>query len=268
MSVHASRDPTATARPSAPPWRRDLAVTLLALAAVLAWDLSGLDLALTRLWGGPTGFAWRDHVLTATVLHEGGRWLAGLALAGLALDAWRPLWPGPTRAQRVATLAFIVGTMVLVPLHKRISLTSCPWSLREFGGVAEYVPHWLPGLADGGPGGCFPSGHAVAAFGFFALYFLWRGHRPALARALLATVLILGALYAWAQTARGAHFLSHSLWSAWLCWALAVLVLRCAPRFSRSTEAASPDFRGRVQAGPGLGDAVMSSNGRNVDTSG
>ena len=152
MSVHASRDPTATARPSAPPWRRDLAVTLLALVAVLAWDLSGLDLALTRLWGAPTGFAWRDHVLTATVLHEGRRWLAGLALAGLALDAWRPLWPGPTRAQRVATLAFIVGTMVLVPLHKRISLTSCPWSLREFGGVADYVPHWLPGLADGGPG--------------------------------------------------------------------------------------------------------------------
>ena len=117
MSVLASHDPTTIARPSSPPWRRDLAVTLLALAAVLAWDLSGLDLALTHLWGAPTGFAWRDHVLTATVLHEGGRWLAGLALAGLALDAWRPLWPGPTRAQRVATLAFIVGTMVLVPLN-------------------------------------------------------------------------------------------------------------------------------------------------------
>lgn len=226
--------PPVAAPPPGTAWRRDLAVTLLALAAVLAWDLSGLDLALTRLWGTAGGFPWRDHVLTATVLHEGGRWLAGLALAVLAWDAWRPLRPGPTRAQRAATLAFVVATMVLVPLHKRISLTSCPWSLREFGGVAEHVSHWLPGVADGGPGGCFPSGHAVTAFGFFALYFLWRGHRPALARAVLAAVLILGVLFAGAQLARGAHYLSHSLWSAWLCWALAAVGFRHVPLFSRA----------------------------------
>lgn len=226
---------TAASRPPGLPWRRDLMVTLVALAAVLAWDLTGLDLALTRLWGSAEGFPWRDHVLTAKVLHEGGRWLAGLTLVLLAWDAWRPLLPGPTRAQRAATLAFVVASMALVPLHKRISLTSCPWSLREFGGVAEYVSHWLPGEADGGPGGCFPSGHAVAAFGFFAVYFLWRGHRPALARAVLAAVLVTGALFAWAQLARGAHYLSHSLWSAWLCWALAALGFRCVPLFSRAT---------------------------------
>ena len=113
--------------------------------------------------------------------------------------------------------------MALVPLHKRISLTSCPWSLREFGGVAEYVSHWLPGVADGGPGGCFPSGHAVAAFGFFAVYFLWRGHRPALARAVLAAVLVTGALFALAQLACGVHSLSHVQWSAWLFWWWAAL---------------------------------------------
>jgi membrane-associated PAP2 superfamily phosphatase len=229
---------TATPRQPGPGWRRDLTVTVLALAAVLAWDLTGLDLPLTRLWGHAGGFPWRDHLLTATLVHEGGRWLAGLGLAALAWDVWRPLLPGPTRAQRAATLAFVVASMALVPLHKRISLTSCPWSLREFGGGAEYVSHWLPGVADGGPGGCFPSGHAVTAFGFFALYFLWRGHRPALARAVLAAVLAAGALFAWAQLARGAHYLSHSLWSAWLCWALAALAFRYVPAFSRATKAA------------------------------
>jgi hypothetical protein len=60
--------PPVAAPPPGTAWRRDLAVTLLALAAVLAWDLSGLDLALTRLWGTAGGFPWREHVLTATVL--------------------------------------------------------------------------------------------------------------------------------------------------------------------------------------------------------
>lgn len=203
-----------------PRFRGDLAAALLALAALAAWELSGLDLPLARQWGDASGFAWRDHVLTAGVLHQGGRWLAGLLLVLLAWDAWRPLVPGPTRAQRAFGFAVVLGTMILVPLHKRISLTSCPWSLREFGGVADYVPHWLPGVHDGGPGGCFPSGHAVAAFAFFGVYFLWRDHRPAFARAALAAVLVAGALYAWAQMARGAHFPSHSLWSAWLCWVL------------------------------------------------
>jgi membrane-associated PAP2 superfamily phosphatase len=82
------------------------------------------------------------------------------------------------------------------------------------------VPHWLPGVADGGPGHCFPSGHAVAAFAFFGLYFLWRPHRPRLAAATAAATLIIGLAFGWAQLARGAHYLSHTLWSAWLCWAV------------------------------------------------
>jgi membrane-associated PAP2 superfamily phosphatase len=35
---------------------------------------------------------------------------------------------------------------------------------------------------------------------------------------MLLGVLAFGSLFAWAQMARGAHYPSHSLWSAWLCW--------------------------------------------------
>ena len=41
--------------------------------------------------------------------------------------------------------------------------------LAEFGGVAQHVSHWSLGVLDGGPGHCFPSGHASSAFAFFAL---------------------------------------------------------------------------------------------------
>ena len=37
-------------------------------------------------------------------------------------------------------------------------------------------------MADGGGGRCFPSGHAVAAFAFFGLFFFWRDFNPARAR--------------------------------------------------------------------------------------
>jgi len=204
--------------PAPPSLRGAWLAALAALAAVLLWEVAGWDLAVARLYGGATGFALRDAWLTRDLLHDGGRWLAASLLVLLAWDAWRPLLAGPSRRARLFWLAVIIASMLLVPLPKRLSLTSCPWELAEFGGVAAYVPHWLPGVGDGGPGHCFPSGHAVAAFGFVGLYFLWRPQRPRLARAILAATLLFGIVFGWAQLARGAHFVSHTLWSAWLCW--------------------------------------------------
>jgi membrane-associated PAP2 superfamily phosphatase len=207
--------------PAPATWRHDLAVALAGLLLIALWEWSGWDLVLSQWVGGPAGFPWRGHVLTRRVLHDGGRWLAWGVAAWLAWDAWRPRRPGPSRGWRAFALAVVLGSTALVSALKRASTTSCPWDLEPFGGHAPYVPHWLWGLADGGPGHCFPSGHAVAAFGFFGVYFLWREHHPALARRALALTLAAGALFGAAQLARGAHFASHTLWSAWCCWALA-----------------------------------------------
>ena len=70
------------------------------------------------------------------------------------------------------------------------------------------------------------SGHAVAAFAFLSLHFRWRTSRPRAARLALLAVTVLGALFGWAQLARGAHFASHTLWSAWLCWVVCALAAR------------------------------------------
>ena len=109
---------------------------------------------------------------------------------------------------------------VAVPALKRFSPTSCPWELAEFGGAARYLSHWHWRIADGGPGHCFPSGHAVAAFAFFGMYFLWRGHDRRRARAWLLGVLGAGVVFGAAQLVRGAHYPSHTFWSAWICWAI------------------------------------------------
>lgn len=213
--------------------RRDLAWLAGSLALVLAWDLAGQDLAVSRWFGSARGFAWRDHWFPAAVLHDGGRWLGLGALALLAFDAWRPLWRGPSRAARGFWWAVMLASALLVPALKRTSLSSCPWDLADFGGPALYVSHWWFGVADGGPGHCFPSGHAVSAFALLGVPMLWRDTHPRQARWLLAAVLALGALFGAAQVVRGAHFVSHVLWSGWVCAALAVAAAALAPRWGR-----------------------------------
>lgn len=216
------------------PWRRDLLWTLGALLLLIAWEASGLDLAIVRQWGNAQGFAWRDAWLTSRLLHEGGRALAWVLFGLMLLSLWRPLVAGPSRGERIAAIVATVSALILVPGLKRVTHTSCPWDLNEFGGIASYVPHWQLGLFDGGPGHCFPSGHAAAGFAFFSLYFLWRRHRPALAKAWLAGVLMLGLVFGWAQMARGAHYPSHSLWSAWLCWVAVMIVFQVFERRGRA----------------------------------
>lgn len=211
-------------------WRADWSVAVAALALLLLWEASGMDLVLTRAYGGHSGFVWRDAWLTRVVLHDGGRALAWCAFALMVGLALQRLGSGPPRARRWWSIGATLMCLLLVPTIKQFSASSCPWDLSEFGGVASYVPHWQLGVRDGGPGHCFPSGHAVAAFAFFSVYFAWRDHRPQLARLSLVLVLGAGALFGWAQLARGAHFVSHTLWSAWLCWVVCTLAVgRAAP---------------------------------------
>lgn len=236
--------------------RRDTVVLLAALALLVAWELGGWDLALTRRFGSAEGFAWRNAWWAQQLLHDGGRLLAWGLLGMAVLGLWRPWLTGPTRRQRVFWLGVLLTSVVLVPAIKRLSSTSCPWELAEFGGHAAYVPHWLLGVADGGSGHCFPSGHAVSAFAFVALFFLWRPHRPRLAWALLGAVLAFGAVSGLTQLVRGAHFLSHSLWSAWLCAAIAVAARPLAPVAELGPVDAQPAWDDRSGAASGDGQAL------------
>ena len=199
--------------------RQDLALCAAGLLAILAWELSGADLAVAQWYGDAGGFPLRDAWFTRDVMHTGGRWLAAALFSLLALGALLLRGPPPMRQQRIFWLFLVIAGLLLVPTMKRFSATSCPYDLVLFGGLAPYVPHWLPGAGDGGPARCFPSGHAVAAFAFLPLYFRWRGARPVAARLAATGVWVAGIGFGWAQVARGAHFPSHVLWSAWICWA-------------------------------------------------
>ena len=203
--------------------RTDALVSALGLLALLAWDASGLDLAVVQAVGTVQGFALRDAWWTSRLLHDGGRLLGWAVLAALVINIWRPWWRGPSQRERLGWALITLACLLLVPALKRISTTSCPWDLQAFGGVALYVSHWQFGLTDGGPGHCFPSGHAVAAFAFVSGWFALRPYATRAARIWLLGVLAFGALFGIAQLLRGAHYPSHTMWSAWICWTLCAL---------------------------------------------
>jgi len=112
---------------------------------------------------------------------------------------------------------------------KAASQTSCPWALADFGGVAHYASHWAF-QADGGSGHCFPAGHASSGFSFVAGYFAFRRTAPQIARRWLIAALAAGLALGLAQQWRGAHFMSHTLWSAAACWGVAWLLDAVWPR--------------------------------------
>jgi membrane-associated PAP2 superfamily phosphatase len=147
-----------------------------------------------------------------------------LGLSLFAPETLRPVLPASWQQPRL--LSYLIIAMLLGPILigglKQITARECPWDLARYGGQSAYQALWeqpLFNLAE--PGKCFPGGHASGGFSLLALVPLLQGKRRRQA-ALFA--LTLGMIMGGSRMMQGAHFLSHNLWSAWICWAL---VLAC-----------------------------------------
>ena len=109
-------------------------------------------------------------------------------------------------------LRFLALSSLLVPASiraiKEYSVLHCPWSVDRYGGTAPFLrllDHVPEGVRSGQ---CFPAGHATVG--------LWLA-----AFAGLSVGLVVG----WVQQMRGAHFLFHTLWAAWLASLVIVLMM-------------------------------------------
>lgn len=203
---------------------------LLALAALLSHS-SGLDHALAADFYDAASSSFPAHTSVALEMfgHHFAKnavtlvWLALLACVA-STYAWphrRPSWTAQRGAMWCAVVGMALGPMIVVAL-KGLNAYHCPWDLVEFGGGAEFTSGWFVAASD--VGYCFPGGHAASGFCLIALYFLAREiQRPRLARYMLALALLVGASFSLIRMVQGAHFLSHNLWAAAICWAVAAL---------------------------------------------
>lgn len=188
----------------------------------------GVDLVLGdwlfRLQGGT--WRWRDAWLTSHLIHDQGRNLVGVALLALLIAiAFSHLSQSvrPYRKGLYYVLVSALITVAIVNLMKEYSAQDCPWDLARYGGENRYVSLFAEPIAGQSSGGCFPAGHASGAYCWLGLFFLARRFRPQWRFKVLGGVLSLGVTFGIAQQLRGAHFVSHDLWTLYIGWMSACL---------------------------------------------
>lgn len=206
---------------------RTLLVLLLLSGLLFAlWDAINFDSDISRIWGNHTGFVLKTHPVWGVTIYKAERLIGWAALALLTYLTVKPpkylmaLHRMP-KHRRFWMLAAVLLAVFLIQILKRTSLTSCPWDYQIFGGIAQDVSHWRFGVRDGGPGHCFPAGHPSTGFAFLAVPAFLSLNSPRLSAWVVLIVLSYGALLGLTQVVRGAHYVSHALWSAWWCGAVA-----------------------------------------------
>nr|WP_082708475.1 phosphatase PAP2 family protein [Marinobacterium profundum] len=220
-------------------WRQlgliPLVLFLLGVALLEIWEL---DLKLGDLLYRLEGQQWalREHWITAGIIHNGGR-LLSFGLLFITLLGWGLSWIRPSLRHWRPGLSYLISavlcSVLLVNIAKRLTGLDCPWSLQRYG--ADRIYHSLfsldPATASGGS--CFPAGHASAGYAWVALYFLALHHfsdssAPSRCYRHLALLpgLGLGLIFGISQQLRGAHFISHDLWTLAICWFSALILYR------------------------------------------
>jgi membrane-associated PAP2 superfamily phosphatase len=200
-------------------------------AASLLWDGSGLDQTVSQLFGSAQGFALRNDWFLTRVMHDGARRFAWLLLGVMICIAVFARQHGLRNSARWAVAGTLTAILVVQWL-KWISATSCPWDLHLFGGQAGFVSHWNWRITDRGPGRCFPAGHASTGFALLPAWVALHKHmrHPLL---VLGMVVVVGLALGMVQVLRGAHFVSHVLWSGSACLLVAWVAGVLRKRFTR-----------------------------------
>jgi len=212
---------------------RHLGLALPVVALLLVLEATTIDAAITGWFFDPVTnrFPLRYNTLFEIVTHQWAKYVVVL-VACAVIATWLMSFVLPALMEHRRVLLFLSLALTLAPATvsslKSVSPRSCPYDLVEYGGHAPRLGLLEAAPPGEFPGRCFPSGHASAGFCLFAFYFAGRalGNRG-LMRAGLWGSLAAGMLFGFARIAQGAHFLSHNLWSALVCW-LVILALYVA----------------------------------------
>lgn len=225
-------------------WKSQGTVGLFGLLCVFGLNRSGLDVWTSAQFYDlvSSSFPLRDGYFYSEILHTRLKYvsttiwllmlLCSLVFAAMnRLNVRSKFAPGGWTQSAIKYILIASVTCAgLVAWLKSLSAHSCPWDLTAFGGSSGffYLGSSLSDLTlNMGPGKCFPSGHASVGWMWIGLLFV-----PSQSKAMAwikRAMLLLAFLVSVTQVVRGAHFPSHVLMTAVICWVSSALIYHAYP---------------------------------------
>lgn len=195
-------------------------ILLIVLSTLIAYF--ELDRNLADYLYSAQGHMWalKEHWITESVLHKGGRavsLLLALTVLGFLVASYFRSSLVPHRRSLVYLITAVAGGSFLISYLKPLLAISCPWEFERYGGHLNYLNLFHQITLRNGEG-CFPAAHASAGYAWVALYFFWLNKSVSLRWTGLALAVTAGTLFGFSQQLRGAHFISHDLWALFICW--------------------------------------------------
>jgi membrane-associated PAP2 superfamily phosphatase len=198
-------------------------VTLF-LVVFIGLEFTSLDYQISENFYNVSLHQWafRNNWLAEGVLHKGGQAFSEImgVIVFLVLLFSLPARSSLHRYWKPLVFLFLASITgpIIVAILKNNTHIYCPWDLKVFGGTKPYIHFFDYAPAYMKAGHCFPSGHAGGGFTFVGLYFFLVLVVPQYKYWGLCAGLLLGLVFGVAQQMRGAHFLSHDVFSLAVCW--------------------------------------------------
>lgn len=212
-------------------WRNHLYLpSCVFILIAIAFELGGVDIWLADkfyAWEGGT-WALKNAWITSTIIHQTGKkfslLIAVIILAALCISYFSQYFR-QYRRELVYLLLAAGGGSVLISILKSISHVSCTWDFSRYGGTMEYAGVYTQILNMSGDN-CFPAGHASGGYAWLAFYFLGVYKQSKWRWAGLGFALSVGLVFGISQQLRGAHFITHDLWTLAICWFFSLFVFK------------------------------------------
>lgn len=198
-----------------------------------------LDRYLTDLFfDTQSGFYFKHQPFLEQFMHLGLKWLMVVVALSTLATSLASYWIIRLKVYRRPLLWIFVGMVIsttMVAVLKRYNLHGCPWDLTMYGGDLPYFELFSAPPLGVKVGHCFPAGHPSGGFALLAFYFAFVQLRPRFASWMLWIAIAMGLAMGMAQVMRGAHFLSHVLWSGWVVWLVLLILYWIWPPLSIKT---------------------------------
>jgi membrane-associated PAP2 superfamily phosphatase len=210
-------------------------LALIALAAVIVlFEVTSLELWVQDHFYNFQTKTWMvddDEFWGRVFFYKGPKIvivILALALLGLALgrQSWRERISRPAVRRRdlFVVIAVLATAPALIAVGKATTNVYFPSQIRRYGGFAPYVVSfgtYPENDRPAKPGKGFPAGHASGGFALLSLAGLAATRRGRIYGLLVG--LTAGTVMGVYQMLKGAHYLSHTLVTALVCWLIFLL---------------------------------------------